>query len=445
MSIKEKAAQLLVILREKTARVSELLKRHLKMFPIYREAVYLLVKRDFKERRFRVAGAGALGLVLILSVAIFSATGGQDPADVPIEDEIVGLDLQEAVPLAEPDFTQVYVITADGKEIVEMATMEEAEDVLSGITERYKVKGSEIVSLSFKETVSIEPREADDSTTVFSVDDAISYVITGTTEPRTYVIKGGDNLWDVAIAHGISPYALQDMNPDLDPKKLRIGQEIYLYETYPFVTVSFTEKVTVEERIAYQVVYEDNDSMYKGQTQVKSVGSYGSKVVVSEVTKENGVVVSNEVLSEEIVAEPVTQVAYRGTLPTPVYTGTSTGVLSSPLASVNVISNYGSRGSRLHRGVDLKGPAGTPIYAAADGVVTFSGHSGSFGNIVKLSHGNGLETYYAHNSTNLVAVGETVTSGQQIATMGSTGNATTSHLHFEVRINGTPQNPMNYI
>ena len=421
------------------------LQRLFKTLPYYGETVYMLAGRVFSERRFRMAGAGALGLVLVLTIAVFSAGVVTDTEDGAMESDVAQLEAEEFALPVEPVETEVFVITADGKEIVAMATLEDAEGVLTGITDRYKARGSEIVDLNFKEQVSIEKKEAEGAIETFSVEDAVSYVITGTTEPKTYIIKGGDNLWDVAIAHGISPYALQDMNPGLDPKKLQIGQEIYLYETYSFITVSFTEQVTVEERIAYQVTYEDNDSMYRGQTQVKSVGSYGSKVIVSEVTKENGVTVNSVVLSEEIVLEPVAQVAYRGTLPTPVYTGTSTGELSSPLASINVISNYGSRGGRQHKGVDLKGATGTPIYAAADGVVTFSGYSGSFGNIVKLSHGNGLETYYAHNETNLVSVGESVTKGQQVAAMGATGNATTSHLHFEVRINGTPQNPMNYI
>ena len=397
------------------------------------------------KKKFRIIGSCAVCLALILTLMINFSPEGKD---IPEEDTFVHEIMEVAsvkTPLAEPDFKEVYTITADGKEVVDMASMEEAEAVLDGVTSRYKVKGSEIVSLSFKEDVSIDKKEVDLEYPVFSVADAVTYVITGTTEPRTYIIKGGDNLWDVAITHGIDPYAIQEMNPDINPKRLQVGQEIFLYETYPFITVSFTEIVTATERIPYQVVYEDNASMYKGQTQVKSTGSYGSKVTKSEITKENGTIVSSVILSEEVVLEPVTQVAYKGTLPAPVYSGTNSGELSSPLADLNVISSYGSRGGRQHKGVDLKGPKGTPIYAALDGVVTFSGSSGSFGNIVKLSHGNGLETWYAHNESNLVSIGETVTKGQQIATMGATGNATTSHLHFEVRINGTPQNPMNYL
>ena len=445
-SVKDKLQHAYGLAKEKSERLLEFIRPYAKIAVVYCKAAFITAKRYFAASGYRMAlGSGAASLVLVLAITIFVASGGGDKAREAHADDAVASAVEEEIPLSEPDEKEVHVIIADGKEIVALASAEEAEAVLTGITDRYKTRGSEIISLGFKETISIEKKVTEDNPTIFSVEDAVSYVITGTTEPRTYIIKGGDTFWDVAIAHGLSPFALQDMNPEFDPKKLKIGQEIYLYETFPFITVSFTEIVTAEERIAYQVVYEDNDGMYRGQTQVKSTGSYGSKEIKSEITKENGVVVSSVILSENITADPITQVAYRGTLPTPVYTGTSTGELSSPVASMNVISNYGSRGGRQHHGVDLKGPIGTPIYAAADGVVTFSGTSGSYGKLVKISHGNGIETRYSHNDSNIVSVGETVTKGQQIATMGATGNATTSHLHFEVRVNGGSKNPMNYI
>ena len=440
-SIREKSTLALNILREKTTRAVEKAKPHIEKLPEYKQKL----PQYFLRLPLYYKAASTVGLVFVLTVSIYAGTNGLEKGDDLCPGELLEISLEEDLPLAEPVINAVYIITADGEEIVALATMEEAQAVLDGKMDRYKTKGSEIKDLVFKEMVGIEAKEVDDSYPVFSVEDAINYVITGTTEPRIYIVQGGDTLWDIAIANGISPYALQDMNPGFDPKRMRIGQEIFLYETFPFITVSFTEIVTVSERIPYQVVYENNDTMYRGQSQVKSVGTFGSKEVVSEITKENGVTVSSVVLSETIVTEPVTQVAYRGTLPTPVYTGTSSGELSQPVGSMNVISQYGRRGGRQHHGVDLKGPVGTPIYAAADGVVTFSGSSGSYGLLVKISHGNGLETRYSHNSENFVSVGDVVTAGQHIAAMGATGNATTSHLHFEVRINGASKNPMNYI
>ena len=122
--------------------------------------------------------------------------------------------------------------------------------------------------------------------------------------------------------------------------------------------------------------------------------------------------------------------------------------LSNPLRiSPYITSRYGERGSRryVHSGVDLATSLGTPIYSIASGTVTFSGWQGSYGNMVIVNHGNGVESYYAHCNTLNVSVGQTVTGGTMIATVGSTGNSTGAHLHLEIRVNGTAVNPQNYL
>ena len=115
-----------------------------------------------------------------------------------------------------------------------------------------------------------------------------------------------------------------------------------------------------------------------------------------------------------------------------------------PLPGAKVISPYGQRGGRMHTGADLKTKAKDKIYAAFAGEVVFSDRFSGYGNLVRINHGNGLETYYAHNSKNLVKKGQHVKAGQVIALVGQTGRATTPHLHFETRVNGKPQNPANY-
>lgn len=101
-------------------------------------------------------------------------------------------------------------------------------------------------------------------------------------------------------------------------------------------------------------------------------------------------------------------------------------------------SGYGWRWGRMHRGIDIAAPVGTPIFAAADGeVITAGWNSGGFGNLVKIRHYDGSVTLYAHNSKILVRRGQNVTQGQQIAKMGSTGFSTYPHLHFEIHPNGS--------
>ncbi|HMF77289.1 MAG TPA: M23 family metallopeptidase [Bryobacteraceae bacterium] len=99
----------------------------------------------------------------------------------------------------------------------------------------------------------------------------------------------------------------------------------------------------------------------------------------------------------------------------------------------------------FHTGIDLAVPSGTPVHATADGVVLSAGWSGGYGKVVVIDHGNGIETYYAHLSQFIVVPGQEVTSNQTIAMTGGTGHVTGPHLHYEVRVAGTPVNPMKYL
>ncbi|MGN1327330.1 MAG: M23 family metallopeptidase [Clostridia bacterium] len=112
-----------------------------------------------------------------------------------------------------------------------------------------------------------------------------------------------------------------------------------------------------------------------------------------------------------------------------------------------ITSRFGIRSRDNHKGIDIGADKGTPIYAAAAGTVYVSqyGYNGGYGNYVILSHGNGIQTVYGHCSELCVSVGETVAQGQLIAKVGSTGNSTGNHLHFEVRVNGVAQDPQNYV
>ena len=106
---------------------------------------------------------------------------------------------------------------------------------------------------------------------------------------------------------------------------------------------------------------------------------------------------------------------------------------------------FGNRGSYYHTGLDIATSYGTPIKAAASGTVTYAGYHYSYGNLLIVTHANGVQTYYAHCSKLYASVGQTVSQGQTIAAVGSTGNSTGNHLHLEVRVNGRAQNPQNYL
>jgi murein DD-endopeptidase MepM/ murein hydrolase activator NlpD len=99
----------------------------------------------------------------------------------------------------------------------------------------------------------------------------------------------------------------------------------------------------------------------------------------------------------------------------------------------------------LHRGVDITAPTGTPVRAAADGVVLHANVMSGYGKLVIVDHGNGFETYYAHLSRFAVVAGQEIRQGELVGAVGSTGRVTAPHLHYEVRRYGNPQNPAHFL
>jgi murein DD-endopeptidase MepM/ murein hydrolase activator NlpD len=130
-------------------------------------------------------------------------------------------------------------------------------------------------------------------------------------------------------------------------------------------------------------------------------------------------------------------------------TSTGSGVPSAAgfIWPVNgtVVSGFGWRWGRMHEGIDIAAPIGAPIWAAAAGSVIYAGWLGGYGNLVVVDHGNGLATAYAHASSILVSVGQSVSQGETVSLVGSTGNSSGPHLHFEVRVNGSAADPLLYL
>jgi murein DD-endopeptidase MepM/ murein hydrolase activator NlpD len=120
------------------------------------------------------------------------------------------------------------------------------------------------------------------------------------------------------------------------------------------------------------------------------------------------------------------------------------GVLQWPVSGP-VTSGFGWRWGRMHEGIDIAVPTGTPVGAAGSGTVIYAGWMGGYGYLVAIDHGGGLSTAYGHNSSVSVSVGQSVEAGQTIALAGSTGHSTGPHVHFETRVNGRPVDPLTYL
>ena len=130
------------------------------------------------------------------------------------------------------------------------------------------------------------------------------------------------------------------------------------------------------------------------------------------------------------------------------YSNTALGISLIKPINGTISSRFGARSSirsSVHTGLDIAASRGTPIKAAAGGTVIYSGRKGSYGNMIVIDHGKGVETYYAHCNSLVASKGETVSQGQVIAYVGSTGNSTGPHLHLEIRVNGVAKNPQNYL
>ena len=146
-----------------------------------------------------------------------------------------------------------------------------------------------------------------------------------------------------------------------------------------------------------------------------------------------------------------TKVKSTGTVNTSLKTSgqkVSLGISLARPVSGTITSRFGAKSSirsSTHTGLDIAASSGTAYSAAASGTVTFAGYKGSYGNLIVITHSNGVQTYYGHSSKIYVNVGQSVSQGQTIGAVGSTGNSTGPHLHFEVRVNGVAYNPQNYV
>jgi murein DD-endopeptidase MepM/ murein hydrolase activator NlpD len=157
-------------------------------------------------------------------------------------------------------------------------------------------------------------------------------------------------------------------------------------------------------------------------------------------------------LTARIQAAQASAQAAQPAPPAPPGSGSSSSPSSQPSSSgliwpVNgpVTSPFGMRWGRLHTGIDIGVPYGTPIHAAAAGRVIYAGWEGGYGNLTVIDHGHGLATAYAHQSRIAVGVGQSVSQGEVIGYVGCTGHCFGPHLHFEVRVNGVPVDPLGYL
>lgn len=378
-----------------------------------------------------------LGTEVTINDKKISFTEAEVDEITPVNEESIIKELSKS----QNCFVKAWAIIIEGEETVVLANQDEAQQLLEHVKSHYLKTGSQYLDISFKEKVEVSQTNVSIEA-LMDYENALRYILTGTTKKEEHQVRSGESLWTIAERYQVGMDVLETANPEIKPDKLQIGQKISLLIPKPYLTVVTVEKAVVSEKIQYGTTYEKTDALYEGEEKVKLEGVYGIKEIQTQVIRENGKEVATEVIDSALVQEPENQTVLLGTKAIPSSLGT--GALDNPTRGM-ITSTFGRRWGRMHSGIDIASDRGTLITAADGGVVSFAGWKGNYGLTVIISHGNNRSTLYSHCDEVLVSEGEVVTKGQNIGKMGDTGNATGVHLHFEVRINNIPQDPMKYV
>ncbi len=338
--------------------------------------------------------------------------------------------------------TGIYV---NGKKIGAVQDRKTAEQALKDVADKYTKKGDNIESekVSFLEKVDIDPCSTD-LEDLHSEEEMVDLLCTSGEKETVHKVVAGDTLHSIAKKYDVWEDQLLADNKGINSKKLEVGSNIIVKQQAPVLTYEVIEKITYDKVIEHKVEEQKSADIYEGMTETQQTGSDGLSEITARVTLQNGKKVVEEDLVTTVKEEPVTEVVLVGTKERPPTVGS--GKYIWPLKdSFTQTSGFGSRWGRQHKGIDLAVSVGTTVYAADGGTVVEAQYSGSYGNVVMIDHQNGQETRYAHNSKLLVKKGDKVYQGQPIAKSGNTGRSTGPHVHFEIRFNGEPRNPLNYL
>lgn len=207
-----------------------------------------------------------------------------------------------------------------------------------------------------------------------------------------------------------------------------------------------TKTVVKTEPVPFSTTYIDLPAVYTGYSEVVREGVMGQREIAAQVVMEGDRVVKVVSIKSADKGVPIDRVIRRGTKVLKSETADGSAWKTSfisPLKTGYISADFHNYPN--HNGIDIAAAYGTPVYAAAGGVVRLSSWYGEYGKCVVIDHPDGSRTLYGHNSTLTVAAGQRVKQGEQIANVGSTGNSTGNHLHFEIRAGGKILDPLKFI
>ena len=274
--------------------------------------------------------------------------------------------------------------------------------------------------------------------------DISKYLLFGTlSEGKKYIVKDGDNIKSVADANNLNVDEFLVANPEFTSANVLLtrGQEVNTALIAPVVNIIYEEEKVEDVDVPFETVYEDDENMYQGNSETIQEGENGQTRVTEKIQYKNGEIQGLYITNKSELVPAVTKIVKRGTKVASSSSkyefynvSFSNESWSWPTITPYVItSRFAYRWGSLHKGIDISGCGyGSPIFTVGNGVVVETGYHSSMGNYVYVSHGDNIFTVYMHLANIGVSAGQTVSRGQTVGTMGSTGFSTGTHLHFGV-------------
>jgi hypothetical protein len=351
----------------------------------------------------------------------------------------------EMLAVSDRELTDAYGIYIDGEFIGAVKDKEPIEDTLDDILLNYSAEGI-IHDVAFQNTISYS-EGIYLAESVMSEDDAISLLTSQKKNNVPYVVQQGDSPIVICQKNGMELEEFQQLNPNVGDT-CDEGTIVTVVETESYLPIQYVREMETLSFIDYESIEVETSSLNVGSTATLVKGEKGERRSKVEVTYIDGIERSRKIVSSEVTKEPVMEQIGIGTYSArPASSATmlyGTGEFGWPVDGGFIYDPFLS--DRNHKGIDIDADAGTDIYAAADGVVVSAGwNPGGYGFFVMIDHLNGYQTLYGHCSLLYVESGQTVTRGQLIAAVGSTGDSTGNHCHFEVRYMGMCYDPTLYI
>ena len=326
---------------------------------------------------------------------------------------------------------------------------------LSSLLEPYENPEDPNVTVGFNKEVTLENGIYFNES--FQQENDVESMLSGVQQQeKIYTVQTGDTLWSIAQKNDLTFRELCELNTNFkgaaltETSNIQAGDELIVTKQEATLEVRITKIETWQEEIPYASETTKSNEYNVGTKKTTQAGENGIRSVTAQrVYDTNGTQLSQQILSTEVIKEPVTEKIVVGTkkqAKTSYITGSGQFIWPVP-GYRNCSRWYGGS----HKGVDICAAAGTPIYASAGGTVTKAGYNKAgagtgYGYSIIINHGNGYTTVYAHCLSLVVHAGQTVKQGQLIGHVGSTGRSSGNHCHFEIRRNGSyiaPQNVFN--